>query len=77
MVETNKASKRPRINVEECQLEESDSDQEEIKRSQHSSPINPQPTLLAPTPSPDPVTSPDPDLDVEEDTQSEAPKTFQ
>ncbi|XP_072390369.1 doublesex- and mab-3-related transcription factor A2-like [Diabrotica undecimpunctata] len=69
-------SKRPRINVEECQLEESDSDQEEIKRSQHSSPINPQPTPLAPTPSPDPVTSPDPDLDVEEDTQSEAPENL-
>ncbi|KAG5868094.1 hypothetical protein JTB14_001897 [Gonioctena quinquepunctata] len=68
--------KRPRINVEDCSLEESDSDQEEVKRSRQTSPLNQPPTSLAPTPSPDPVTSPDPDLDVEEDTQSEAPENL-
>ncbi|XP_056645883.1 doublesex- and mab-3-related transcription factor A2-like [Diorhabda sublineata] len=69
-------SKRPRINVEDCHLEESDSDQEEIKRSQQSSPSNPPAAPLITSPSPDPVTSPDPDLDVEEDTQTEAPENL-
>lgn len=67
------ATKRPRINVENC-LDDSGSDQEDSKRPL---PSPPQPqTQLAPTPSPEPVTSPDPDLDVEEDTQSETPENL-
>jgi hypothetical protein len=69
------ASKRPRINVEDCSLEGSDSDAEELKKSRQSSPVN-VPAPSAPTPSPEPTTSPDPDLDVEEDTQSEAPENL-
>ncbi|KAJ8932064.1 hypothetical protein NQ314_014964, partial [Rhamnusium bicolor] len=69
-------SKRPRINVEDCSLEESDSDQEEIKRSRQSSPLTQAPAPLAPTPSPEPVTSPDPDLDVEDETEGEAPENL-
>ncbi|KAH0814373.1 hypothetical protein GEV33_008414 [Tenebrio molitor] len=68
-------SKRPRINVEDCSLEGSDSDAEELKKSRQSSPVN-VPAPSAPTPSPEPTTSPDPDLDVEEDTQSEAPENL-
>ncbi|KAJ8979011.1 hypothetical protein NQ317_012705, partial [Molorchus minor] len=70
------ASKKPRINVEDCSLEESDSDQEEVKRSRRTSPLGPSGASLAPTPSPEPVTSPDPDLDVEDDTQGEAPENL-
>ncbi|KAJ8962751.1 hypothetical protein NQ318_001149 [Aromia moschata] len=69
-------SKRPRINVEDCSLEESDSDQEEIKRSRQSSPLVQPAAPLVPTPSPEPITSPDPDLDVEDDTQGEAPENL-
>lgn len=69
------ASKRPRINVEDCSLEESDSEAEEAKRNQRS-PLT-QPALSSvPSPSPEPITSPDPDLDVEDDTQSEAPENL-
>ncbi|EFA07078.1 doublesex- and mab-3-related transcription factor A2 [Tribolium castaneum] len=68
-------SKRPRINVEDCSLEGSDSEPEDLKKSRQSSPV-PAPAPSAPTPSPEPQTSPDPDLDVEEDTQSEAPENL-
>ncbi|KAJ8926090.1 hypothetical protein NQ315_009947 [Exocentrus adspersus] len=64
-------SKRPRINVEDCSLEGSDSsDQEETKRSRHASPLLHATAPLAPTPSPEPATSPDPDLDVEDDADA-------
>ncbi|XP_018562908.1 doublesex- and mab-3-related transcription factor A2-like [Anoplophora glabripennis] len=70
-------SKRPRINVEDCSLEESDSsDQEDIKRSRQTSPLIQPPAPLAPTPSPEPVTSPDPDLDVEDDAEGEVPENL-
>ncbi|KAJ3648041.1 hypothetical protein Zmor_019877 [Zophobas morio] len=71
------ASKRPRINVEDCSLEGSDSEPEDLKKSRQSSPVTvPPPAPAAPSPSPEPTTSPDPDLDVEDDTQSEAPENL-
>lgn len=70
------ASKRPRINVEDCPLEESDSDQDDGKRNQQSPNLSQPPASSVPSPSPEPVTSPDPDLDIEDDTQSEAPENL-
>lgn len=70
------ASKRPRINVEDCPLEESDSDQDDSKGTQQSPPLTKATISSVPTPSPEPTTSPDPDLDVEDDTQSEAPENL-
>ncbi|KAI4468804.1 dmrta motif [Holotrichia oblita] len=69
-------AKRPRISTEECQLDDSDSEQEDLKRPRQNSPISSQQTLNLNTPSPDPVTSPDPDLDVEEETETEAPENL-
>ncbi|GJQ76625.1 hypothetical protein Trydic_g15486 [Trypoxylus dichotomus] len=68
--------KRPRISTEECQLDDSDSDQEDLKRPRQSSPMQTQQPLNLNTPSPDPVTSPDPDLDVEEENETEAPENL-
>lgn len=66
------------MKVEDCSLEGSDSEPEEMKKSRQSSPVNLPPSAQAsvPTPSPEPTTSPDPDLDVEEDTQTEAPENL-
>lgn len=69
------ATKRPKINIKDCPLEESDSDREETKRTSQPSPLLQQPPNV-PTPSPETAPSPDPDLDVEEDTEGEAPENL-
>lgn len=71
------ALKRPRLSSDDCPLEESDSDHDDIKRIRQTSPLATQPPAsLAPTPSPEPAISPDPDLDVEDDTESDAPENL-
>ncbi|KAK4885547.1 hypothetical protein RN001_001818 [Aquatica leii] len=70
-------NKRSRLSVEECPLEESDSDHEDSKRMRQISPT-PTPTHTSvPTPSPPETgTTPDPDLDVEDEQQGEAPENL-